>query len=430
MLIGLIVQQRIHQDQQERHRGREGRDREQQRHRRIVPERDRREGLQQQPRVDRHAHAIDDRQPADTAMEPLHQPGGADDERFVDQVADHRHLMRKLGLAHIGQRVEHAPDHHPDDELGAPGDPGIRLDEEDEGVEHVEHRALVQQVPEQHQRTERQQHHARPRAPDHQIAIGLEIHVGQKGHGQRRRAETAEVEIDGEPPGPHVLGRIGHVDVHRSAPPADIVDVVDIGPGADMRHQRPCRAARHHLGHRIIGVVEIAEHPRGTDAGLDTGRLASLLDQMIAEGTLVHAGAGAPIVRTVELASLAHVAPRDRNARMIGTGHGAGAAAHAQILIDEDDAVGLLLGRAGRTDGHAGRVVTVIAQPREETPLHVRADADLLVVHIGAPLVLVPDRGLVLHRAGGHAGVAADAGVEVDDHCIVSHGSESSFRPG
>jgi hypothetical protein len=171
---------------------------------------------------------------------------------------------------------------------------------------------------------------------------------------------------------------------------------------------------------RVVGIVKVAEHPRFPDTGLDTGGLLSSGYPVGAEITLVHTGTLVPKVVAEELLAALDIVVGDGIARIVGASHRARSAAHAECFVHHHNAVVQLIGGAGWTDRHARRVRAMIAQPREKAPRDSLRGANLFVVHIGAPLV-VPYCGLVFHCAGGHAGVAADASIEIDDHGIARH---------
>src|SRR5688572_16626827 len=120
-------------------------------------------------------------------------------------------------------------------------------------------------------------------------------------------------------------------------------------------------------------------------------------------------------------------------ARAIGAGPAAELAADALVLVDQHDAVrGALVGGAGRADGDAGRCLAMQAGTREvhRAPdrfrrMFERVDAvEPDAVGFAAIGIDVGQRrhmatGVPL-LAGGHAGLAADAGVEVDDEAELS----------
>ena len=129
-------------------------------------------------------------------------------------------------------------------------------------------------------------------------------------------------------------------------------------------------------------------------------------------------------------------------ARAVGTGPRAVLAADALVVVDQHDAVlGALVARAGRAHRHAGRVFAMQAGLREVHRLRVRKLADLERLHaveeragrILAVGTLVRQRpGLsrgVPFLAARHAGMAADADVEVDHQRELRHRDHSFCRP-
>jgi len=181
-----------------------------------------------------------------------------------------------------------------------------------------------------------------------------------------------------------------------SAPPLEVIYVKHVGTGADVGHEGSSYPTGHHLRHGVLGILQITEQSGRADTGLDTGRLEPLFNPMIAEGAFVHARAGAPVSGPIKLLAHPYIRIGDGYAGMIGAGHGAGTAAHAEFLVDHDDAIRLLISSSSGANAHAGRVITVVTEAREEAAMHIVTYPDLLVVDIGAPLVIIPHRGLVL----------------------------------
>src|SRR5262249_24987303 len=115
-------------------------------------------------------------------------------------------------------------------------------------------------------------------------------------------------------------------------------------------------------------------------------------------------------------------------ARAVGTGGHAAAAAHAAVVVDDHDAVGLLPGGLHRAHLGARRVATVVAlHGHVEVALArhrlgavievgVVGVAAVLLVHRhhAAPLDLGSARLVVLLHARIHAATAADAAREVE----------------
>src|SRR5690606_16138251 len=103
------------------------------------------------------------------------------------------------------------------------------------------------------------------------------------------------------------------------------------------------------------------------------------------------------------------------------------AAAHAACVVHDYGAVYLLIGGLDRTDGDAGRVVTVVAQAGEHVHAGLFPVADLVSRDDGAETVF---RNLILHDASDSAGLAADALADVDYHCPPMLGSFSRAGGG
>ena len=156
---------------------------------------------------------------------------------------------------------------------------------------------------------------------------------------------------------------------------------------------------------------------RAGRAGQDAGGLALGLGQVL-------------IVDPVdaERAFLHRVLDRVQLARTVGAGPGAQAAADAEIGVHQHDAVlGALVGGAGRADGDAGGLGAVQAGAGEVDRAAAAVALGLEAVDAvepgavggGAVGVRVGERAGVAAGvpglAGRDAGVAADAGVEVDD---------------
>ena len=175
--------------------------------------------------------------------------------------------------------------------------------------------------------------------------------------------------------------------------------------------------------------------PRTRRAGADTGRYAVLLRDVL-------------VVDPVDAkrAFLHHARRQIHLTRAIGTGPGAEAAADAVAFVHQNDAViGPLVAGAGRADGDAGRVLAMQARFREMHDL--RRGVGLLHLEgvdavqerpdrIRAVRVGVRQRLAIAARvpflAGDHAGVAADAGVEVDDEAefdIAAFGKSGHCAP-
>ena len=121
------------------------------------------------------------------------------------------------------------------------------------------------------------------------------------------------------------------------------------------------------------------------------------------------AGTEKPVLESLRL----HLA-----ALVIGTGNGAGTAADALLRIDHDDAVRPRIGCAARAYLLAGRILAVIAERR-----------DVHAVDGWIHAVFLAERAREKHAIGqrvfllaaDHAGIAADAALEVEHHAIACH---------
>src|ERR1019366_2070067 len=103
------------------------------------------------------------------------------------------------------------------------------------------------------------------------------------------------------------------------------------------------------LAYWTLFVVAIAENARADRTNLHASRLQAFSDAVIAPGALV-----GDVLFLIE------------EARAVRAGLHAILAADAVSMIDDDDAVVGLVGRAGRTYLHAGRIRAGIAQLRHE----------------------------------------------------------------
>ena len=186
---------------------------------------------------------------------------------------------------------------------------------------------------------------------------------------------------------------------------------------AHLRHQVVAAALGHQLRHRAVRIAEIAEMPRLRRAGRDAGRHALLFRQVLVVDAV-----------DAQRAFPHHALVLVELARAVGAGPGAQLAADADVGVDQHDAVfGALVAGAGGTDGDAGRVLAMQAGAGEVHRAAVRAGAGFVGVHAVEPdavrVVLIgAEIGQRRGMAGGvpllavyRAGVAADAGVEVDD---------------
>ena len=115
-------------------------------------------------------------------------------------------------------------------------------------------------------------------------------------------------------------------------------------------------------GNRAFGVIHIADDARATDAAFDTGGQQASLKPVLAEGALVGG-----LCLVVD------------EARVVGASLNAVTATDASRVVDEYDAVGALKSRLNRANGDAGRVVAVVAQPRQAD--HRRRHRAVLEIH-------------------------------------------------
>ncbi|EGQ62216.1 hypothetical protein GGI1_11588 [Acidithiobacillus sp. GGI-221] len=157
-------------------------------------------------------------------------------------------------------------------------------------------------------------------------------------------------------------------------------------------------------------------------AGFHAGGLQALLQAVVAEVAFIDAGHGTfEKVLAVIAQSLVDIVAVGRVASIVGAGHGTGLATHADVGVDADDAVGLLPGGASRADAHTGRVVAMVTELGKKLAEELIPDFNFFVVHIGAVFFRIPHGRLVFHGASGHTGIAADAGIQIDEHGIFGH---------
>jgi hypothetical protein len=203
---------------------------------------------------------------------------------------------------------------------------------------------------------------------------------------------------------------------------------------AEFRHEVVAFTLGDEAGDGRIGIAEVAEVAGVHRAGGDAGRLALLDGQVL-------------VVDAVDAkrAFLHHAADDVELARAIGAGPGAQPAADAQILVDQHDAVlGALVGGAGGAHGDAVGLGAVQARAREVDGARSRAVVDLVAVDAVEPgarrvhaigVDVGQRRGVaagVPLLAAHHAGLAADAGVEVDDEAEAGGGrvvGQAGHRP-
>src|SRR5882724_2212789 len=102
---------------------------------------------------------------------------------------------------------------------------------------------------------------------------------------------------------------------------------------------------------------------------------------------------------------------------IVGAGLHARLTADAAVRTEVDDTVFALVHRRDRTDGHARRILTVIATGDLEYAPGIGKDS---VFHVLYPGAIHRERDMVFRFARDRAGVAADALPVIDDES-VSH---------
>ena len=205
----------------------------------------------------------------------------------------------------------------------------------------------------------------------------------------------------------HAVGRDGRPQRIEGGLVGTLVE--DLRPGALLR--RPDRRVVAGQRHRDAGgrVVEVAGHDRLRRADDDAARLEPVLHPVGAEVALV----------------------RGRRLRVqvdgvVRAGVHARLAADAHRVVEVDDAVVPPEERRRRADRDAGGVVAVVAaQHRVEAP-GVGERPLLDVLH---PRPVDPEGDVVLGLAGHGAGVAADAGVLVDQEAESGHAGRPCTGP-
>jgi hypothetical protein len=195
----------------------------------------------------------------------------------------------------------------------------------------------------------------------------------------------------------------------------------EAGSVAHLGHEVHAASFRRHLGDPGRRIGEIAEVAGVHGTGVHAGGLA------VSRGDVL-------VVNPVdaERALLHHAADRVELAGAVGASPGAQPAADAAFLLDQDDAVLLaLVGRAGRADGDACRVLAMQAGLGEVNGAAAPGLLALLGAHLVAVHPVQPGAGLsaavgvevaerrriaagVPFLAADHAGMAADADVQVD----------------
>lgn len=104
--------------------------------------------------------------------------------------------------------------------------------------------------------------------------------------------------------------------------------------------------------------------------------------------------------------------------RLIRAGDDAVGAAHAQFIVDGDNAIRALIGRAARTDLKAGRLCAMHAPYRHEKAVDVWKLPGLDIQHF-APLH--PRRGGIGMLACRSARLAPNAQPQISDHSVARH---------
>ncbi|MPL92318.1 hypothetical protein SDC9_38416 [bioreactor metagenome] len=185
----------------------------------------------------------------------------------------------------------------------------------------------------------------------------------------------------------------------RHAPVEHLVetDVIDVRMGAHLGAQHRDRMRREQFRDGAFRVVQIAEIARPADAGLDTGGQQPGAGAVDAEGALV-----------------GHLGLVVDEPRIIGAGLHAIGTAHAFAGIDQHLAGLGLEGRLDRADRQAGRIVAMVAQPRQHHHCRVLPVPHQLVDRdMGAEGAL---GHVVFEDAGDGAGLTADAFAQIDHH--------------
>ncbi len=186
-------------------------------------------------------------------------------------------------------------------------------------------------------------------------------------------------------------------------------DIINLRICADLRQKLQRVHAVDHLCDLTSGIVEVAEDPRPLMACLHTEGLKPLPHPLLAEIAFLHCPCfGVRVACTVR------------------TGLDARLASDARVLVNPDDAVGLLPGSPGGTTADAGRVLAVHAYERIVGHADVRENTvrpgseDRVVNHV--------EGQLVIHLAGNRTGMASDAPPRVHDHYKSRHTNSPSVR--
>ena len=159
----------------------------------------------------------------------------------------------------------------------------------------------------------------------------------------------------------------------------------------------------------------------GINAGSQAGRKSGI-EAVGAEGTFVGntepfvMGAGAlrrgfsgPVIALAFVGDIA---------RLIRTGDHTSCAADAEVVVHRHQAIGAPFGRPGRAHGNARRLLAMLTPRDHEQALHIGKGSQFDIQN-RAPLHTRRRRVLVL--AGGHAGLATNAAVEIDHHPPSGH---------
>ena len=104
-----------------------------------------------------------------------------------------------------------------------------------------------------------------------------------------------------------------------------------------------------HLRNPAVRIFDIAYDARAADAGFHAGREQASFEAMNAKGTFI--------------GGLCFMVDEPR---IIRAGLHAVGAAHAARVVDHHNAVFALEGSLYRANGHAGRIITMVAQPRQQ----------------------------------------------------------------
>jgi hypothetical protein len=109
---------------------------------------------------------------------------------------------------------------------------------------------------------------------------------------------------------------------------------------------------------------------------------------------------------------------------IVGARLHARAAPDAGVAVEVDDPVAPLEQRVSRTDANAGRLLTLVAEDREEEPPRIGERPLLDRLH---PAAVRSDWNLVLRLARDRARMAPDALSEIDGEPVVWHPEISHY---